>query len=185
MRAVRKKGIILRELIQLVKQLKDDGMDEWEIASAFNISPETVCRLQLTKVKKISMHDKIDKKQFIKMWKNGVPYEVIAKKFDVSYDAITQFKSKECRDIVRNAICYSCGTGFETTDTRAGLCESCKFEHHISWFNRLNWKKKLEEGTMMIEEKKKKHLEEEERELLRKLRKKEKKEEEKPWWWEN
>jgi DNA-directed RNA polymerase subunit RPC12/RpoP len=160
----------------VINQLVDKGLEDKEIATVFNIYPYLIKKLR--KSKRVT----IDKERFIRMWKNNVPYEVIAKVLNIKFSTVCTFKSRYCRGVIRMQICSDCGTAFETTRTNREVCESCKFEHRVMYFNKKAWIEKVHKGTILLEERREKGLEDEELELLRKLRRKDRQESQKEWW---
>lgn len=174
----------LTEFKEIIHILLDDGLSYKQVASAFNLSPGIIrkidgryhfkglkkygYRLQKVKAKKTSLDSKdsvsskykIDKNKFIKMWKKGIPYEVMANYFKVSIQYLYYFKSKFCRDIVRSQQCI-CGIVFSTKIFNKRVCDSCHVEKVLDYFEQRQLLYQMHRGTELIE---KRRIKQEERE---------------------
>jgi len=179
----------------IIQQLVDDGLTYNMVASALNISPNTVRRVdgrypfkQIKKytpkhklLKKFERKSKIDRDKFIKLWQNGATYESIARVFGVTESTARKYKYKNCKGILRSVMCQNCGIVFKTDKYARAFCDACLVDSNMAFFRHKSWKKKLEEGTILLEKRRK-------AEALKKSRKelkKHKKIGERPDWWDS
>lgn len=159
-----KSSIDKEDLYQMIYSLKKEGLDFDEISSALNLGKRTVKRLYKL-VKKTNNKSKIDHDTFVKMWKKGLPYEVIANYFGVKEETAQQYKSRKCKGITRMVLCQKCGATFETDSYRRANCDKCSQMMTEKYFRKKRWREKLENGTKIIMERNEKRYEEEIRRL--------------------
>ena len=164
-------------LLQILKKVKNN-YDKTGLQTRLGPIIKNVVRLYSIGVGEVK--SKIDRDKFIKLWKNSVPYEIIARHFGVTVASLRDYKSRNCRGITRNVVCPRCGSSFVTKIYNKTFCNSCLFESKVNFFNRKCWMKKLEEGTRVIEERRDAGLLYEEELDIEKYRKIE----ERPDWWD-
>lgn len=188
---------VLSEYKSMINCMIDEGLTYKMVASALNLSPDTVRRIDgrypLKKLKSykariLEKHKRvsnIDHDKFVKLWCNGATYESLSNLFGITVRGAMNYKYRNCKGIKRQVICRCCGKGFETKHYSRTVCTGCSFESTVNYFNHKRWIERINEGTRILREK---MLRCEEIETLRKI-KEEKKELEdtskKPWWWED
>ena len=119
------------------------GLNDIEISTAFNISPTTVRRV------KRSERKPIDKEEFIKFWKRGLPYSLIAKHFKITRSTAKSYKSVFCRGISRMQFCQCCGSTFETTHNNRQYCDDCRLDKNEFGVNIYYKKKRMKRGDVL------------------------------------
>lgn len=130
-------------LSAVINYLYSEGLDDTEISTAFNISPTTV------RMVKRSTRKPIDKEEFIKFWKRGLPYSLIAKHFKITISTAKSYKSIFCRDISRIQFCQCCGNTFKTTRSNRQYCDDCQLDKKEFGVNIYYKKKRMKRGDVL------------------------------------
>lgn len=189
----------MAEYKSIIHQLSDSGLTLDMIASGLNIAPDSVRKLDGRFPKRMryfpkryqkkradkdttpKKRGKIDRDRFIKLWKNSVPYDVIAKNFGVTESWARSYKSIKCKGITREIQCR-CGRVFTSDSYLRGLCDSCQYESQIDFWKHNHWVGKLELGTKLLEERRRAEMEAETRKYIKREKIRMGKEEESEWW---